>query len=394
MRKNVLYYKMLNYAHYKNPCKEAFYLKYWRGYLIALILGAFSWALTQFAAAHSRLMDMIYPYVTRVVQTSLAEWSGSVNYCVWQALLLFGILLLLASVVLMVALRWNPVQWFGWVLAVVMLANLVGTTLYGLNDQTGSIAEDVRFENTEFTVNSLEEATTYYLGKANELSGMVFRDKNGIMKKQSFADQAVQAADGFHNLVYVQHYAVFAGSTLPVKKLEWSGYYTGRGITGKTVGYTGEAAVNPQVPAMGMPFAMCKEMSKRMSISRDSDANFAAYMACVANSDSAFQYSGYLMAFRFCYNALKAENSSAGRAALRRVENQISPKVAADLKVYNRFVDSNAVSKGTVSLLVNWHIETVILPIQQEQEQANKVIIFDPLDEEDPRLKDMLEPAK
>ena len=139
---------------------------------------------------------------------------------------------------------------------------------------------------------------------------------------------------------------------------------------------------------------MCKEMSKRMSISRDSDANFAAYMACVANSDSAFQYSGYLMAFRFCYNALKAENSSAGRAALRRVENQISPKVAADLKVYNRFVDSNAVSKGTVSLLVNWHIETVILPIQQEQEQANKVIIFDPLDEEDPRLKDMLEPAK
>ena len=66
-------------------------MKYWRGYLVAAILAIFTWALTQFAAAHSQLLDMVYPYMSRLIQSSLAQWSGGLDYCVWQALFLFGI---------------------------------------------------------------------------------------------------------------------------------------------------------------------------------------------------------------------------------------------------------------------------------------------------------------
>lgn len=371
-------------------------MKYWRGYLIAAILAIFSWALTQFATAHSKLLDMVYPYMTRVLQSGLAQWSSSADFCVWQVLFLFGILLLLASVVLMVALRWNPVQWFGWVLAVVMLVNFVSTGLYGLNYYSGSIAEDMQIGTYNGTEIELEEAALYYLEKANELSTQVARGSNGQVKSQDFDDQALQAANGFEKLVKEQHYPIFAGSTLPVKELGWSSYYSGQGVTGKTVGLTGEAAVNPKVPAVGMPFAMCKEMAKRMSIAREGDANFAAFMACVANEDENFQYSGWLMAFRHCYNALKAVDTSAGRAAVKRVESQMNSKVTADLKTYNKFLGeyANSVSNDTVDLLVNWHIETVIMPVQLEEQQQEKVILFDPLDESDPRLAELLEPAQ
>lgn len=371
-------------------------MKYWRGYLVAAILAIFSWALTQFATAHSKLLDMIYPYMTRVMQSGLAQWSSGADFCVWQMLFLFGILLLLASVVLMVALRWNPVQWFGWVLASVMLVNFMSTGLYGLNQYSGSIAEDMQIGDYSGTEIELEEAALYYLGKANELSTQVMRDSSGQVKKQDFDEQAIQAADGFENLVKEQHYPIFAGSTLPVKQLGWSDYYADRGVTGKTVGLTGEAAVNPKVPAVGIPFAMCKEMAKRMSIARNSDANFAGFLACAANEDTNFQYSGWLMAFRYCYNALKAVDTSAGRAALQRVEGQMNNKVTSDLKTYNKFMgdNANAVSSDTVDLLVNWHIETVIMPIQMEAEQQNKVILFDPLDESDPRLAELLEPTE
>ena len=59
-------------------------MKYWRGYLTAAIFAAFTYALQKFAQAHSVLIDMIYPYVTRIIQDMLSQWSGTVDFCLWQ----------------------------------------------------------------------------------------------------------------------------------------------------------------------------------------------------------------------------------------------------------------------------------------------------------------------
>ena len=61
-------------------------MKHWRGFLVAGICAAITWALAEFAKAHSVLVDMIYPYMTRMAQTFLAEWSSSVTVCLWQVL--------------------------------------------------------------------------------------------------------------------------------------------------------------------------------------------------------------------------------------------------------------------------------------------------------------------
>jgi hypothetical protein len=94
-------------------------LKYWRGYLVAGILAAVTFALVQFAKAHGVLVDMIYPYVTRLIITSMADWTGGMDFCLWQALVVGMVVLGIASATLMIILRWHPVQWFGWILAVV-----------------------------------------------------------------------------------------------------------------------------------------------------------------------------------------------------------------------------------------------------------------------------------
>ena len=317
------------------------------------------------------------------------------EFCVWQVLFLFGILALLAGIVLMVALRWNPVQMFGWVLAVVAIVNFLSNGLYGLNQYNSSIAEDMRITSYDSSLTALEDATGYYLEQATALAGKVDRTGMGSVRSVKFETQAKQAANGFQNLVKRDHYPVFAGSTAPVKELGWADYYTEQGITGKTVGLTGEAAVNPNVPAVAMPFAMCKEMAKRMSITRDSDANFAAYMACSANDDVNFQYSGALLAYRYCYNALAADNSSKGRAAYKRIKAAMPSQVKSDMDDYNTFlgVSSDNVESKTVDLLVNWHIQSVILPKQQEEQAEDKILLFDPLDESDPRLEQIVNPT-
>ena len=105
-------------------------MKYWRGYLVTAVLGFFSWALLDFAKNHTQLVDMFYPYMTRMIQGTLAQWSGGTDQLLWQLLLVLFVVVLLATVVMMIVLRWNPIQWLGWVLAVASLVLFLNTGLY------------------------------------------------------------------------------------------------------------------------------------------------------------------------------------------------------------------------------------------------------------------------
>lgn len=354
-------------------------MKYWRGYLVAALAAVGIWGLQVFAEAHSVLVDMVYPYITRLIQTSLADWSGTVTFCVWQVLLLLAVLFVLVTVVLMIVFKWNPVQWFGWVLAGASLVGLLSTGIYGLNVYAGDLAQDIRLEDTEYkyTVIELQEAALFYRDKANKLANEVNRDGNGDLRFADFATLAGQAGEGFRVLTYDQMYSVFAGSTVPVKELGASGYFTSRGITGLTVALTGEAAVNPQIPAVCMPFAMCHEMAHRMSIAIDRDADFAAFMACDANPSVEFQYSAYFMAFRHCYEAMKSISTESGQLALQSFEAEINSNLRHDLNSYDSFFGGNLDLDGEVGdLFVIWHIQKYVLPLHMEEEKT-----FDPKDE-------------
>lgn len=369
-------------------------MKYWRGYLVAAILAVISWALIQFAQAHSVLVDMIYPYVTRMVITSMADWTGGMNFCLWQVLLIGLVAAGIVSIILMIILRWNPIQWFGWVAAVISCIFMLHTLLYGLNQYASPLADDVRLEISDYTVSELNEATVYFRDKANALATEVARDAKGDPEFGTFEELAAQAGEGFEVLTYDEAISVFAGSTVPVKKLGWSGTYTASRKTGTTVAITGEAAVNPNVPSAVLPFAMCKEMAHRMSIYSEADANFAAFLAGTSNSSQAFQYSAYLMAYRFCYDALTSIPTSTAQACAAQTAAGVNQLLKNDLEDYTDFFGDTAGKSDTSItpkdeaagqnfatysdasvLLANWYIQEFIVPLHVEEEAP-----FDPLD--------------
>lgn len=320
-------------------------MKYWRGFLVAIILTSITWGLVQFAADHATLVDMIYPYMTRLIQGFLSAWSADATYCLWQLLLLVLGVILLAGLVLMIVLRLNPIQLIGWVCAGVSLFCLLYTGLYGLNHHAGSLAEDIHLE-ADYTLTHLVGATEYYRDKAAELAPQVKRDKDGNVDFPSFEALSKQAGEGFRVLTYDRAISIFAGSRDPVKKLSSADRYTASGITGMVMPLTGEACVNPNIPEVSLPFAMCKEMAKRMIIVNEEDAKFAAYMACEANPSVEFRYSAYFMAFLGCYEAVQSDSTSAAQAALPGLTAGISDQLAADLAAYNRFWDEHLEEKS------------------------------------------------
>ena len=359
-------------------------MKYWRGYLVAGILLACTWALREFAAAHSVLVEMIYPYVSRMAQAFLSNWSSGVDFCLWQGFLLALIAFVVASVVLMIVLKWNPIRWGGWVCTVVAAVIFLNTGLYGLNQHSGPLAEDIRLEETDYTIAELEKATAYYRDQANQLAQQIQRDSQGDVVFATFEELAQQAADGFEEMVYEESLSVFAGPMEPVKKLSWAGRYTARGITGVTVGITGEAAVNPQTPAVMLPFAMCREMARRASITIEQDASFAAWLGCNHNDSVQFQYSGAVMGYRYCLKALEELDKVTNAGAAARVLAEESPLVKHDREVCDRFYgDGEMKDAQACDLLTSWHIQEVVLPTQVEKENT-----FDPLDKSQVDLSD------
>ena len=400
-------------------------MKYWRGYLVAAILGFFSWALLDFAKNHTQLVDMFYPYSTRMIQGTLAQWSGGTDQLLWQLLLVLFVVVVMSTVVLMIILRWNPIQWFGWVLAVGTLVLFLNTGLYGLNEYAGPLSADLQLKSTEYTLAELEAATIYYRDQANTLATQVKRDSKGNVTFPEFESMAEMAGDGFQYMTYHEHVAVFYGAanavdsvrwseweTHPVKELGWADWFSSVGITGIHVPLTGEVAVNTQIPEVAQPFIISREMARRLCIANEGDAEFAAYLACQANPSPSFQYSAALMAYRSCYEALASLPGETAAQALANVESQVSEYVEKDLEEYELFfivkrdpdqleqletilgiwdelcfqvrdllgVESlNVETDAFHDLLVSWHIQEVVLPSVLPEEVENP---FDPFNED------------
>ena len=377
-------------------------MKYWFGYLTAGIFAAITWVLMMFGQQFATLVDMVYPYVIRTLQDILAQWTAVVDFPVWQLLAVGLGAVILASLVLMIVLKWNPIQWGGWVLAVFAAIYMLHTMVWGLNYYAGDLADDMRLEVGSYNLEELTEACEFYRDQANALAEKIQRDENGNVKFEEFDVLAAKAGEGFETLTYDYHYPIFAGSKVPVKELGWADMYTSMGITGVTFGLTGEAAVNPQIPDVTLPFTMAHEMAHRMCIAPERDANFAAFLACAVHSDIQFQYSANYMAFRYCYSALSSVNTQSAAAAAGRVSSGISELLKRDLNYYTHFFSSKedkaatgladsindtylkvsgdaggVASYGQVcDLLVNWHIQTVVLPSITVEDS-----LFDPYDE-------------
>ena len=372
-------------------------MKYWIGYLVAAVFAAITWALHQFAAAHQVLVDMIYPYISRMIVTTLAGWNAG-GSPVFQALLLWGALILVVTGVLMYIFKWNFFQWLGWVLATISCVVLLNTGIYGLNAYASPLADDMGLPITDYTVSELNEAAVYFRDQANELAKQVSRDGNGDTEFGSFEEMAALAADGYDALTYDDAISVFAGSTVPVKK---QGLFASKGDTGITVALTGEAAVNPKVPEAALPFAMCKEMAHRMCIYSDADAVFAAFLACSRNESINFKYSAYLMAYYYCYEALSSIPTTTAKACAEQTSGGVNQLLKNDLKDITAFFGKTEASKkqthnlrtgdtrtsqeqdlvsfsqytSATDLFASWYIENYILPLHREEETT-----FDPMD--------------
>ena len=176
-------------------------MKSWFGYLTAAIVGAITWVLMQFGERFSTRVDMVDPYVIRTLQGYLAQWSGSVDFLLWQLLAVVLAVILLASLVTVIATKKSVIAWGGWALSAGAFVYLLHTMLWGLNYYAGPLSEDIRMETAQYTIEELAEATEDYRDKANILAQQMDRDSSGSLDYPEFGEMDERAGMGFQRLV-------------------------------------------------------------------------------------------------------------------------------------------------------------------------------------------------
>lgn len=260
----------------------------------------------------------------------LANLTAPFPFAVWEVLALLLVLLLIYTLVRTFTQKRGFLCWLAGValLASVLVFGFVA--LWGLNHYGPSVAERVGLEVTGYTDAQLAETTAYMAAQAGAWADRVARTEAGDMKTD-FTALAQSARQGYEALGETYDFFRTDDSLPQVKRLLAPDLFSYSGITGIFVPFTGESCVNPDTYAASLPFTMCHEIAHRLSVAAEDEANFAAFLACTAHADAAFQYSGWYSAFIYCYNALY----EADRTAATEIWDSMSATLRADCRRAN-----------------------------------------------------------
>lgn len=205
--------------------------------------------------------------------------------------------------------------------------------LYGAAYYASPISEKLELESVSSAdVYKLRHLTEHMRDKANEYADMVPRGIDGACEFGSFDTMNSVAVKSFENAQL--SYEMISGPFAPVKKTVRKNLLSRFGYSGIFIPFTGEAVVNVQEPDSALIFTMAHEMSHRLAIAPEDEANFIAFLVCRASTDRRANYSGYMIAYRYCLSAL----SSLDAAAAGEVSYGAGKNLTHDLAEYKDFL--------------------------------------------------------
>ena len=131
-------------------------------------------------------------------------------------------------------------------------------------------------------------------------------------------------------------YVQFAYKNSTVKHSLFSIPLTYMGFAGYLNPLTNEAQVNSLIPKNNYPATVCHEIAHQVGYASESEANFIGYLAATHSREDYFNYSGYLMALRYCISEVYRKDPN----SFEELKLLISKGILKDLKQSQEFWES------------------------------------------------------
>jgi len=170
----------------------------------------------------------------------------------------------------------------------------------GVNYYRDSFAYSTGLEIDSYSTEELEILCRTLTKEVNFLSDRVRRDGQGVMRlTENEQEEAVRAIQQLAEI-----YPELKGYYPQPKRLMIPWILSVQQISGIYSPFTVEANYNNGMVDYNIPFTACHELSHLRGFMREEEANFIAYLACLESDSIEFRYSGSLMGWVYCTNAL------------------------------------------------------------------------------------------
>lgn len=165
----------------------------------------------------------------------------------------------------------------------------------------------------ELTVrdSSVEELYNLHAELAERTSAvreqLTLEDADGVYRLSVSKAELAKWCDDTYDTLAKDH-EVFHGVYPRPKRILFSAAMSRTELTGVYVPFTMEANVNVDVPEYSIASTMCHELAHLRGFIREDEANYIAYLACMASDNPELQYSGLMEALILSGNALYGKN--------------------------------------------------------------------------------------
>lgn len=176
---------------------------------------------------------------------------------------------------------------------------------------------------------------------ANGLRAELSEDENGVFVYTEGKEGILaEIPAAYERLQKTQ--PVISGTAYPAKPIAASVLMSDAGLSGIFIPFTEESNVNVDDTPLLIAASAAHETAHSLGVASEAEANFTAFLACMASDDPQVQYSGLMLALIHMGNAL----ASADKEAYHELWNTYSDAVRRDLAAHNEHIESH---RGEVS---------------------------------------------
>jgi hypothetical protein len=306
-------------------------------YKILTILLIMQWAFIQLLAQFPAVIETyystgLYVYISNFLRFIL----GWIPFSIGDILYVFACLYILKSIFDSIKKKKfhlkNTLFKVGGIFSVIyFLFNLN----WGLNYYRTPLSETFNFKKTSYSNVELNELTLRFIQKVNSIQVAITENDTviveNIVAKNELNRTAFLAYDTLQS-----KYSQFKYSNPTVKKSLFSLPLTYMGFSGYLSPLTNEAQVNYLIPKNNYPATTCHEIAHQVGYASEKEANFIGYLAAINSKNIYFNYSGYLMALRYCLAEVYRKNPE----QFETFKNELNKGVLKDLKQQREFWES------------------------------------------------------
>ncbi len=179
-------------------------------------------------------------------------------------------------------------------------------------------------------------------------------DENGVfLLSVSERELGQEAVTAFGRLA--ETYPIFRGYYPQPKHIFFSRTMSRTELTGIFCPFTMEANVNTDVPDYSLGSTMCHELAHLKGFIREDEANYIAFLACMASDSDELRYSGLMEALVLAGNALYRKDADLYFEARRLYSEGVSRDLQANSEYWKQF--ENTVISNTAEKLNDTYLK-------------------------------------